>query len=216
MLITFSGIDGAGKSTQIAHLQSRLEDAGLKVELLTFWDDAATLKRLREGVGRTLFKGDQGVGTPERPISRRDKNVSSPGLTLLRLVIYLADAVSLRKIASAAVKSRADVVIFDRYIYDELANLDLGKATGRAYLRGIMKLVPKPWISFFLDADPEQAWSRKREYPLEFVELNRRSYLQLSSLLGHITVVPPLPLDEAKAQVASYVTRLLPNYQETA
>ena len=116
-----------------------LDKAGLRVELITFWDDVARLKQIREGAGHKLFKGDKGVGTPEAPIHRRDKNVRSPLMTLIRLGIYFLDAVSLRVMVAKALRSDADVVIFDRYIYDELANLNLGNPVARLYLRGVMK-----------------------------------------------------------------------------
>jgi thymidylate kinase len=205
MLVSFSGIDGAGKSTQIESLRENLHDAGLRVRLITFWDDVARLKGIREGVGHKVFKGDKGVGTPEAPIERRDKNVHSPLMTVFRMGLYLIDAISLRIIAMNAIKSDADVVIFDRYIYDEAANLDLKSITARTYLRGIMKLVPKPEVGFVLDADPDQARARKPEYPLEFLRSNRNSYLQLSDFLGGITVIPPMPLEEVKAEVARQV-----------
>jgi thymidylate kinase len=205
LLVSFSGIDGAGKSTQIANLCASLHDSGSTVQLITFWDDVATLKGLREDVGHKVFKGDKGVGSPEAPIQRRDKNVRSPLMTLVRMAIYVADAISLRKKAKNALRSEADVVIFDRYIYDELANLNTGNAATRFYMRGIMKLAPRPDVSFVLDADPEQAFARKPEYPLEFLHSNRNSYLQLSRVLGGITVIPPLPINDAKAEVVRYV-----------
>jgi thymidylate kinase len=205
VLVSFSGIDGAGKSTQIANLRARLREAGLRVDLITFWDDVARMKRIREGAGHKLFKGDKGVGTPEAPIHRRDKNVSSPLMTLTRLGIYFLDAVSLRAMVAKALRSDVDFVIFDRYIYDELANLNLGNPAAQLYLRGIMKLAPKPQISFVLDADPAQARARKPEYPLEFVRSSRISYLKLSQLLEGITVIPPMPLEQAKAEVVTCV-----------
>ena len=205
MLVSFSGIDGAGKSTQIENLCARLKAAGLRVQLITFWDDVAQLKGIREGLGHKVFKGDKGVGTPEAPIERRDKNVRSPLMTVFRMGLYLIDAISLRIIGIKVMKSEADVVIFDRYIYDEAANLDISNITSRVYLRAIMMLVPKPEVSFILDADPEQARARKPEYPLEFLRSNRSSYLKLSDFLGGITVIPPMPLEEAKLEVARQV-----------
>ena len=56
-MVSFSGIDGAGKSTQIETLRSRVQEAGLRVMLITFWDDVARLTRLREVTGHTLFRG---------------------------------------------------------------------------------------------------------------------------------------------------------------
>ena len=203
--MSFSGIDGAGKSTQIANLSASLHEAGCRVKLITFWDDVATLKGIREDVGHKVFKGDKGVGSPDAPIQRRDKNVRSPLMTLVRMAIYIADAVSLRLRAKAAMESEADVVIFDRYIYDELANLNLHSAATRAYVRGVMKLAPRPDVGFVLDADPDQAFARKPEYPLEFLHSNRNSYLQLSDVLGGITVIPPLAIEDAKAHVVRHV-----------
>lgn len=208
-LISFSGIDGAGKSTQIAHLQSCLQNMGLEVEVITFWDDVAALKNIREGAGHKLFSGDKGVGTPEAPIYRRDKNIRSPLMTFVRLVLYLLDAVSLYRAVNRALRSSFDVVIFDRYIYDELANLNLESAIMRCHVRAIMKFVPAPYVSFVLDADPEQARARKPEYPIEFLYSNRDSYLSLSRLLHGITVIPPLPLEEAKTEVTRCIFRKL-------
>jgi thymidylate kinase len=207
--VSFSGIDGAGKSTQIEALRARLEQAGLRVLLITFWDDVARLTRFREVSGHTLFKGDKGVGTPAAPINRRDKNVRSWAMTLVRLGLYFIDAVSLRLVVKKALRSDADFVIFDRYAYDELANLALRNPANRAYTRIIMKLVPKPNISYLLDADPIQARGRKPEYPLEFLYSSRASYVALSNLLGGITIIPPAPVDDVKQQVLKHVLQQL-------
>jgi len=205
LLISFSGIDGAGKSTQIENLRSRLEQAGRSAQIITFWDDVATLKQFREGVGHKVFKGDKGVGSPDAPIHRRDKNVQSPLVSLSRLGLYFSDALSLRSKVRAVVKSDADVVIFDRYVFDELANLKLSSAAIRAYIRAVMKLVPRPDVSFILDADPDAAFARKPEYPLEFLHTNRRAYLTLAQMIGQITIIPPLPIDQAKQAVVAAV-----------
>lgn len=204
LLVSFSGIDGAGKSTQIENLCANLREAGLRVQLLTFWDDAATLKRIREGAGHKVFGGDKGVGSPEKPIERRDKNVRSPLMTLIRLGLYGLDALSLRRVAGRALRSGADVVIFDRYLFDELANLNLSNAAARWYLRVLLALVPRPQAGLILDADPVQAHARKPEYPLNFLHENRGAYLRLAEIAG-LLVVPPLPLPQAKAAVVRCV-----------
>jgi thymidylate kinase len=213
MIVSFSGIDGAGKSTQISGLISCLESRGLRIKLLTFWDDVATLKQMREGAGHKIFKGDKGVGSPETPIERRDKNIQSPLMSVVRLGLYFMDALSLRRVAAAARHSGADVVIFDRYIYDELANLNLESSIMRLYIRCIMRLAPKPEIGFVLDADPAKARARKPEYPLDFLTTNRNSYLRLSRLLGGITVISPAAIEDAKAEVINAVSSALPMYE---
>jgi thymidylate kinase len=199
--VSFSGIDGSGKSTQIDALCERLQEDGLRVRSIRFWDDIAKLTRLRETIGHEVFKGDRGIGTPSAPINRRDKNVRSFLMTGLRLFLYLIDTVSQRFVVSKALRSDADLVIFDRYIYDELANLTLRNPVIKLYVRLIMKLVPQPDISFFLDADPTMARARKPEYPIEFLYVNRQSYMDLNDLIGMMTVIAPMPIEETKRAV---------------
>jgi thymidylate kinase len=199
--VSFSGIDGAGKSTQIRRFCARVEQAGLRYSLVTFWDDVARFKRVREGASHVIFKGDRGVGSPSAPIIRRDKNVRSWSMTLLRLCLYLADAISTRSTMKKARRCNVDVVIFDRFIYDELANLNLENAAMRAYARAIAKFVPRPRISFLLDADPVAALVRKPEYPLEFLEFNRKSYFALNELIGCMTMIAAQPIPEVEKEI---------------
>jgi len=207
--ISFSGIDGSGKSTQIETLCARLREDGLRVQSIRFWDDIARLTRFREATGHIVFKGDKGVGSPSAPINRRDKNVRSLLMTVVRLFLYFIDAISVRFAVEKALRSGVDLVIFDRYIYDELANLNLRNRAIQVYCLLIMKLVPKPAISYLLDADPVKARARKPEYPLEFLHSNRQSYLSLSDLVGGITLIPPMPIDEAKREVLFHALREL-------
>jgi thymidylate kinase len=208
-LVSFSGIDGAGKSTQIQALRARLNDVGVRVSLVTFWDDVARLTRVREVTGHTLFKGDKGVGTPAQPVNRRDKNVRSWYMTAVRFGLYFVDAISLRIEVARALRTNTDVIIFDRYLYDELANLSLQNRIERAYVRLLLPFVPQPDVSFVLDADPVQARARKPEYPLDFLHRSRASYLALSELVSGMTVVAPQPVQDVEQQVSQLVLNAL-------
>jgi thymidylate kinase len=202
--VSFSGIDGAGKSTQINALRAFFEQNGRRVVTVRFWDDIASLTWLRENAGHKVFKGDKGIGSPSAPINRRDKNVKSFPMTCIRLFIYFVDALSTRQAVKKALRSGADLTIFDRYMYDEFANLKLRNPFIRAYVKMVMKLVPRPHISYLLDADPEQARARKPEYPLEFLHTNRKSYLSLNALIGGMTVIPPMPAQDVKRAVIGH------------
>ncbi len=70
-----------------------------------------------------------------------------------------------------------------------------------------MKLIPRPHVSYLLDADPIQARARKPEYPLEFLYTNRRSYLDLAALVGGITLIAPKPINEVKRDVLARALR---------
>jgi len=201
MIVSFSGIDGAGKSTQISALEAWLHKAGLRSQRLSFWDDIVAYAGFRESMSYRAFKGDQGIGSPEKPLRRRDKNVTSWPLTAVRFFFYFADAVSLCWRVHKLRKNDIDVIIFDRYIYDELANLPPKHWPVRLFVKFILSFMPKPSVAYVIDADPVAAIARKPEYPLEFLRSNREAYLNLSRLAGHITVIEPLPIAEGEKKV---------------
>ncbi len=122
-------------------------------------------------------------------------------MTLVRLLLYFLDGLSVWVEARKALRSTADVIIFDRYTYDELANLNLRSPAIRAYARLVMAFVPRPDISYLLDAEPLETRARKPEYPLEFLYINRKAYLELADLVGGITVIPPMPIQEVERRV---------------
>jgi thymidylate kinase len=221
MLVSFSGIDGAGKSTQIINLQTVLQAAGFRVRLLAFWDDVAMLRHGRETLSHAAFKSERGVGTPDKPVNRQDKNVKTWYLAMARLFLYLLDAISLAIKVTRTSSVDADVLICDRYLYDELANLSLGNPLLRTYARVLLRCVPRPDIAFLLDADPLEARQRKPEYPLDFLHVNRAAYLSIARMAG-MTVVGPLPLQDATNTVTRVVLgrlrqeRTFPQLQATA
>jgi thymidylate kinase len=206
ILLSFSGIDGAGKTTQIKALQRCLSETGSQILLLSFWDDIAALRHSREELGHSLFGGDRGVGCPDKPLNRRDKNVRSWYMTVARLFFYSLDTICLNRAVTKARRSGADVVIFDRYIYDEFANLLSCRGLTRIYLQLLLSCTPKPDIAYLLDADPQLARQRKPEYLVGFLTENRESYLALSELAGMI-VIHPLPVPEVSQKIMEEIEK---------
>jgi len=207
-IVSFSGIDGAGKSTQIDALCHHLERQGYRFKLCTFWDDVVAFSSVREGLSLRVFKGDRGVGSPERPIVRRDKNVTSWHVVLLRLLLYTFDAMRLAAIVARSARGSTEILVFDRYIYDELANLPFRYWPVRAYIRLLLRFVPRPDVALLLDADPEAAASRKPEYPLEFVRSNREAYLSIADM-ARMVVLPPSSISETSEAIITAVSTSL-------
>jgi thymidylate kinase len=197
-LIAFSGIDGAGKSTQIAALRDSLSSRGWKVAQIAFWEDAAVLPRFRAGVSlRALANSNE---CEEIPL-RNDKNVRVWYLTLIRSVFYLLDALHLRTVVDRLMRSGADFIILDRWSYDQVVHIKSRNWMARAYIKTVLALAPSPNVAFVLDAIPEDAFRRKPEYPLAFLHEYRQDFLALKNFVPGLQIISPGPIDEVHRQI---------------
>jgi thymidylate kinase len=213
LLVSFSGVDGSGKSTQIENLLVALHGHGLKTRKLAFWDDVVVGVRYREGFVHQVYKSERGIGAPGKPVNRRDKNMSGWHLTLARHFLYLLDALQLCRVVARERRRQGvvpvDVMVFDRYIYDELANLNLKNPLSRLFARFVQRFIPRPDIAYLLDADPVAAHARKPEYQVNFMVQCRQSYFDLAAQLGTMTVIPAMPLPETKQAVMAAAEELV-------
>ena len=200
VVISFSGIDGAGKSTQIERLCTRLREHGIAFTRFALWDDVVPLARARSRFSHRVLHCEGGVGTPERPVKRSDKNVRRWYLTGIRAVLYTFDAICLRRAIDKAGGQNLRLIIFDRYIFDQLANIP-DNWLGRFYTRTILRVVPAVGIAFLLDADPQAALLRKPEYPLGFLKEYRQSYFSLQRMVPELVVVPGGDVDTVEHQI---------------
>jgi len=126
------------------------------------------------------------------------------------MAIYALDALSLSVTMKKLHREQAanlDIIIFDRFIYDELANLNFASAWLRLYIRALLCFAPKPDLSFVLDANPEEAFARKPEYPLEFVHSNRSAYLLLAKMAG-MYLIAPSSVEEIHQKILSLVLQM--------
>jgi thymidylate kinase len=207
-LITFSGIDGAGKTTQIEYLSSYLQTQGLRVLRLTFWDDVAVWSKMRAEVGHRALDFGQ-VDRMARPSfsPKNNKHVRKGYLSTARSGFYLLDVARLHRLLASDQIQTADVVIFDRYIYDQIANIYSQSFAARIYSKILLSHTPAPDLAFVLDASPAAAFTRKPEYPLEFVHQNRQDFLRLRELVPEIIIIADAQAEDVRREIYFHVSR---------
>jgi len=220
-LITFSGIDGAGKTTQIGCLQSRLQEQGLRVLRLSFWDDVAVWSKMRAGVGNWSLGSNRRISETIAPenvpadvqaktepalIPQNNKHVRKWYLTTARSAFYLLDVARLHRVLAGKKIKDSDVIIFDRYIYDQVANFS-SQSFARIYGKLVCWLAPAPALALVIDASPEAAFARKPEYPLEFVCKNRQNFLRLRELVPQLIVIAEAKPEDVSDEIFSHVSR---------
>ena len=209
-IVTFSGIDGAGKSTQIEWLCKRLTEHGFRVVRVTFWDDIAVLARFRARVSLRALRNNT---LPDTSL-RHDKNVRTWYLTLARSFFYLLDSLRLRRVARKLAKSGLDYIVFDRYIYDQIVQVQARHCIARAYIRLLIAIAPIPDAGFILDASPEHAFSRKPEYPLAFMHEYRRAFLATRDFVRTLIVIRPGSIAEVQQQILAHLAHNQPGFSD--
>jgi thymidylate kinase len=207
-LITFSGIDGAGKTTQIEQLSSRLQKQGLHVLQLSFWDDIAALSEMRAGAGYRASESSDANRLNEPSFApRNNKHVRKWYLTAARSAFYVLDVARLYRVLASPRIKNCDVVILDRYIYDQIANIYSQSYAGRSYAKLILSLAPAPDLAFIIDASPAAAFERKPEYPLEFVYRNRQTFLSLRELVPQLIVISEGQTEDVSSAIYFHISQ---------
>lgn len=177
MLVTFSGLDGAGKTTLISLVLEWLSERGVPSTHLTMYDDIglyASLRRLRD-----FLKGNP---QPERLRSVTAPSPEGPAplplrilrLSRLKMAVYFLDLLILGLVRFYVEKIQGRLLIIDRYFYDSLADLSEGMPDG--ILAAYASLVPVPDCAIFVETSPEAAFARKGEYTVGELTARRRRY----------------------------------------
>ncbi|MCH6234484.1 hypothetical protein [Cognataquiflexum rubidum] len=203
IIITFSGVDGAGKSTIIEHTKKELEKK-LRKKVVVI--------RHRPSILPILSAITQGKEKAElkaaNTLPRQGQNnnwISS----LLRFGYYYTDYLFGQFYVYVKHVMRGEVVLYDRYYFDFIndslrSNIRLPKWLTKAGY----KLLLQPHLNFFLYADAETILKRKKELDAEAIATLTKDYLSLFSDLdkkakGKYFPIENLHLQETMAIITS-------------
>ena len=196
-IISFEGVEGVGKSTQITMLDSYLASKGLSTEVL------------RE-------PGSTEVGENIREILLNPSNNLSNESELLLMFAARAQLIS-EKISH----SDKDVVLFDRFYDASLAYQGFGRGLSQKIINSLITFTkcPIPDITFLLDIEVEEGFNRKfndkkdriESSGKDFFEKVRSGYLVLSqNEPNRIKVLDAKKsIDDLHKDIASFVDIIL-------
>ncbi len=189
MLIAFSGVDGSGKTTQVDLLEESFQRINVNViRIRSRWRPLLSLPLLvilrRLGYARVHRAG--GVYIVETRLPPRG------GLTSLWCVLTQIENIVKTGVKLLFPLILGRIVICDRYALDMVVDGMAGLNDQPGHTRlgfQLLRLLPKPDFSFFMDTDPEVAFKRKPDLPGlgDYVE-RLRLYRELSSRWGVTTV----------------------------
>ncbi len=171
-LVTFSGLDGAGKSSQAELLREKLSADGAQAVIewvpVAINPSIGKIKSVAKSALRPLLRaGGTGAAGGE------GADASDPGKLLVRrsatvrhiwsTVVTVANIASHWRVVLRHV-GRGRIVIFDRYALDSAVRLhtwydELGSVRFQSWL--VRTLSPRPSISFLLDVPADTALTRK-------------------------------------------------------
>lgn len=192
-LISFCGLDGCGKTTQISLLKEFLENQGI-MPVLT--------KQPTESVRQTdIFR----------------TYMDNPNHTMYdyRALSLLCASDRLQHTNKEIVPrlQQGDTIISDRYFYSCIANLHARGYTEDRWIYEIAEHIIKPDIAFFLDTEVETAVARVRSRESEknkYIDMDlqyrlREKYMEIAADNGGIVIGAGLSVEEAAQVVQSAV-----------
>lgn len=216
VLVTLSGMDGAGKSTLTFAIRRHLEARGLPVrdEIVRIGRHTATLDRIARPVKKVLRRegpiADQvAAGDEEAKASgRAPDEAPRRGIGWLwTVVVAIENALACRRIVRGL---RSESIVTDRWLVDHLVDFEL--RYGRHPLAGrILRAgVPRADLAFLLDIDAETSLKRKPDdQPPAVLARMERGYAALAPELGLIPVDSRRPRREVEAVVIALVDSLV-------
>lgn len=173
-VITFSGVDGAGKTTVIETITGQIEKQ-LRKPVVILRHRPSILPILSVWVkGKEKAQQDVIASLP-----RQGKNTSTWS-SLFRFGYYYLDYIIGQFVIQIKYCSRGYVVIYDRYYFDFIndskrSNLVLPSGMAKFGYR----LLLKPKFNFFLYADPETILQRKKELDSSTIQDLTQQYRHL-------------------------------------
>lgn len=169
MLITFTGCDGAGKSTQVKYVKDWLENNGYRVEILDKWDV----------LDKEKFPEARFIDTP-----LDDFRVCISEMEGISRALFLFWTISIT-LTKDNLKDDNKIYILDGYWIKHAAS-EILYGCEESFIKSIYQQLPKSDLVLYFDITPEEALLRKKG-DLTPYECGRDSELKEENFIKHQT-----------------------------
>jgi thymidylate kinase len=227
VLITFSGLDGAGKTTLIHWLRTTLEQQDRSVAVYHMNDEvglyayARALRDRLRGQPRPQRGGGAGMEHPQASRSARtarehrsESRLRQLRYTIvwnkpLRRLLYPVDLLIFLGYRLWIEGIQQKILVMDRYFYDSL--VDVADDDSWGLLRLLERITPVPDVPIFLDVNPEVASRRKNEHTLAYLRCRWAAYREVFQWVGPTVKLTDLPLTAAQSALQQVLLVRLPS-----
>ncbi len=164
--ITFSGIDGSGKSTVAQELVRKLEADGRRIYRLHAVEFSVAQK-LTGFLRKLRGKSNQNKSTPNKPT--KAVTTATPLQLFLRKVALAIDLWRYYSLYEKLQKQGYDYIVSDRYFFDMVVNIRY--LSGYNLIHQWESFVPAPDCAFLMNIDPAIVKTRERapEQSIEYL-----------------------------------------------
>jgi len=176
-LICFTGVDGSGKTSHAKSLLSHLETKGYTCKYV--WGASRPVLSFYFLIFAKLLgywkETKKNVYTD--PLEYAPKKLAEKLGRFWRLFVFVDFQIRVAaKIRPYLVIK--EIVVLDRYFYDLLMDLDVSKTSSEEFVRRISEALPRPQVTFLLDAPPDLT-AQRRGFSLQDLKAKRETFLQM-------------------------------------
>ena len=216
VLISFTGIDGTGKTTLSKELVKSLKERGIECKYVYGRLKPFILKPFML-LGEWIFLRGRDVSRNYSDYANTKRTAIEHNSILSRIYqrILLFDYVLQIFFKVKVPLSFGKNIVCDRYIYDTVitdlsVDMDYSEDKTIQLLNNLMRFFPKPDITFLIDVPEEIAYQRKDDTPsLEYLRERRDTYLSVGNKYKMVILDGTKKLEELQCEIEKEVGKCL-------